>query len=155
MSDLRAQLLASLHNFDGYMTLNKAMELVGIFETLYVAELQVREDKSYNDGHKDGYAMGKRDAEVPSSYEMDKLQRVYDFQKQKAQEVVKDAVQRHGTKRKIQVIKDVRNATGLGLKDSKDIVDAYVTNLTTGLADWEREILEAPHGSYFSNEPRF
>jgi len=146
MSDLRAQLLASLHNFDGYMSLNKAMELVNIFEAVFAGELQNREDKSYADGYQNGYRFGKQDAEQPTSHELNRLRDIESRVKTQANELVKDIVREVGSHKKIQCIKQLREKTGLGLKDSKDIVDAYVAKLDgMFLANWERSCLDAAY----------
>lgn len=146
MSDLHAQLINSLHNFDGYMTLNKAMELVGIFEAVYAGELQDREDKSYNEGYQAGYRSGKQDAEQPTSHELNRLRDIESRVKAQGAELVKDIVREVGSNKKIQCIKQLREKTGLGLKDSKDIVDAYVSKLDgMYLANWERALLDAAY----------
>ncbi len=81
---------------------------------------------------------------------------MYDAQVIRANELVSSIVARVGRTKKIQVIKELRNETGLGLKDTKDIVDAFIVKLdaaTEGLADWERELLDG--GRNYSDEPPF
>lgn len=157
-------ILDTLSERAGGLTLHEAMHIARNIMELHTAGVREARSNGYDEGYTSGHEVGKSVVSVPTpeQWEFQKMERVYNFQKQRAQEVVRDAVQKHGTKRKIQVIKDVRNATGLGLKDSKDIVDTYVANLTSGLADWEREILEQPHGVYpsafpssYSDEPPF
>lgn len=144
----------------GGLTLHEAMYIARNIMELHSSKVSESYGDGYEEGYKSGHEVGKSmmSTPTPDQLELDKYERVYNFQKQRAQEVVKEAVQKHGTKRKIQVIKDVRNTTGLGLKESKDIVDVYVTNLTSGLADWERELLEQPHPAsqtYYGDEPPF
>ncbi|ASR76437.1 hypothetical protein SEA_SAMISTI12_254 [Streptomyces phage Samisti12] len=146
MSDLRAQLLTSLHNFEGHMSLNRAMDLVNMFEAIYAGELQNREDKSYADGYQAGYRSGKQDAEQPTSHELNRLRDIEARVKAQGAELVKDIVREVGSNKKIQCIKQLREKTGLGLKDSKDIVDAYVSKLDgMYLANWERSCLDAAY----------
>lgn len=112
--------------------------------------------ESYNKGHSDGYELGKRDAEVPSNFEMAKLRRMHDFQTKRANELIPGIVARLGRDKKISCIKELRNETGLGLKETKDIVDAFIVKLeavTPSLADWERDLLDG--ASNYSDEPPF
>ncbi|UVK61102.1 hypothetical protein SEA_ANGELA_260 [Streptomyces phage Angela] len=149
-------ILDILNEKAGGLTLHEAMYVARNIMELHMTGVQEANSNGYDEGYKSGHEMGKSIHAIPNpdQWEFEKAQRVYNFQKQKAQEVVKEAVQKHGTKRRIQVIKDVRNATGLGLKDSKDIVDKYIADLTAPLADWERDLLEGPHANY-SDEPPF
>lgn len=116
-------------------------------------------ERAAQESYDNGYELGKRDAEVPSNLEMTKLRRVYDFQVQRASELIPGIVFRVGRDRKIQCIKELRNSTGLGLKETKDIVDAFIVKLdaaTEGLADWERDLLYgANEGTNYSDEPPF
>ncbi len=53
-----------------------------------------------------------------------------------------DVVITKGGEQKIQVIKVIREATGLGLKEAKDIVDAAPKSVKTGLAKADAETLK-------------
>ena len=53
-----------------------------------------------------------------------------------------DVVLKSGGEQKIQVIKALREATGLGLKESKDMVDAAPKPVKTGLKKEEAEELK-------------
>ena len=149
---------------DSTLSLNDAMSMARNIMELHTIKVRESYSNGYDEGYKSGHEVGKSLTALPTpdQWEFQKAERVYNFQKQRAQEVVRDAVRKHGTKKKIQVIKDVRNETGLGLKDSKDIVDTYIANLTSGLTDWERELLEQPHNAHpsafhsnYSDEPPF
>lgn len=101
-------------------------------------------NKRVEAAYKDGYGQGKLDAEVPSTYEMDKLQRVYDSSIRIANEQIPGIVNRVGRNYKIKCIKELRELTGLGLKDSKDIVDDYM-----------RKLDAASTNTYYGDEPPF
>lgn len=150
-----SDILDILNEKNGNMALNEAMYTARAIRQLSMAVTDVVAQESYNKGHDDGYELGKNDAEVPSKLEMTKLRRVYDFQVQRANELVPGIVARVGRDRKISCIKELRNETGLGLKDTKDIVDAFIVKLEAAeapLADWERDLLN--HSNY-SDEPPF
>jgi large subunit ribosomal protein L7/L12 len=53
-----------------------------------------------------------------------------------------DVVLKSGGEQKIQVIKVIREATGLGLKEAKDIVDGAPKAVKTGLAKADAEALK-------------
>ena len=53
-----------------------------------------------------------------------------------------DVILKSGDEQKIQVIKALREATGLGLKESKDMVDAAPKPVKTGLKKEEAEELK-------------
>jgi large subunit ribosomal protein L7/L12 len=53
-----------------------------------------------------------------------------------------DVVLKSGGEQKIQVIKVIREATGLGLKEAKDIVDGAPKAVKTGLAKADAEELK-------------
>lgn len=136
--------------------LSKAMSTARSILDLSRTYSDAAEQNGYNKGHKDGYELGKRDAEVPSNFEMTKLRRMHAFQTERANELIPGIVSRLGRDKKIQCIKELRNETGLGLKETKDIVDAFIVKLeaaTAPLADWERDLLDG--ASDYSDEPPF
>jgi predicted RNase H-like HicB family nuclease len=139
------------------ITLAEAMRAASNILQLHAIAVREARSKSYDEGYNSGHQVGSSINRVPTpdEWELQKLRRVYDAQVKQAQELVKEATRKHGTKRKIQIIKDIRNSTGLGLKDSKDIVDKYIADLVSGLADWERELLEMPRAVRYSDEPTF
>lgn len=53
-----------------------------------------------------------------------------------------DVILKSGGEQKIQVIKVIREATGLGLKEAKDIVDGAPKAVKTGLAKADAEALK-------------
>lgn len=143
------------HNNGIRMSLKKAFEVANIIYEAHLNRLNEVENniwdvarqeanKRVEAAYKDGYGQGKMDAEVPSTYEMDKLQRVYDNSIRIANEHIPGIVNRVGRTRKIQCIKELRNLTGLGLKDSKDIVDDYM-----------RKLDAASTNTYYGDEPPF
>lgn len=137
------------------MSLKKAFRLAGYIMDMHTQRVIEVENNIWTvarqeaDGrveasYKDGYEQGKRDAEFPSNYEMVKLRRVYDNTLRLAREQIPGIVDRIGKDRKIQCIKELRNITGLGLKDTKDIVDEYV-----------RKLDACSTNTYYGDEPPF
>ena len=151
-----AYIISILAEKCGSLTVREAISTArGILELSNSVTDSVAQE-SYNKGHSDGYELGKRDAEVPSNFEMAKLRRMHDFQTKRANELIPGIVARLGRDKKISCIKELRNETGLGLKETKDIVDAFIVKLeaaTASLADWERDLLDG--ASNYSDEPPF
>lgn len=117
----------------GGLTLHEAMYTArGILELSNSVTDSVAQE-SYNKGHVDGYEQGKSDGETSVS--------TLEAQKQTARRNIADIVRKTGSHKKIQCIKEIRNLTGLGLKDSKDIVEQYVRGLDR-FASWERELVD-------------
>jgi hypothetical protein len=85
----------------------------------------------YDSGYESGHETGKSLVAIPTpeQWELKKAQDVYDYQMTRAQELVKNIVANIGSDRKIACIKELRTQTGLGLKDSKDIVDEHIRRL--------------------------
>ncbi|ASR77274.1 hypothetical protein SEA_PARADIDDLES_245 [Streptomyces phage Paradiddles] len=138
--------LVMLHDEQPHMSFDQAMRLARRMMDHHIEVQRVAEDKGYNEGHKNGYASGKADAEQPTSWELTRLRDIEKRVKAQGEELVKDIVREVGSHKKIQCIKQLREKTGLGLKDSKDIVDAYVAKLNgMYLADWERALLDAAY----------
>jgi hypothetical protein len=112
----------------------------------------------YNKGYEEGQEFGRREM-TPDRWEMDKYQRVYDACIRRANDQVADIVQRFGKDKKIQCIKELRSITGLGLKDTKDIVDAYVLKLNEAEEAERREqqslMDAAQEEANFMDEPPF
>ncbi|QDH93872.1 hypothetical protein SEA_EVY_241 [Streptomyces phage Evy] len=149
------RILRTLTSFGVRIPVRRALELADELVEQHREGTVTLENLAYSRG----YEAGKRDAEVPSNYQLDKLQRVYDSSIRIANEQVAIIVDRIGKDKKIQVIKELRNITGLGLKDTKDIVDAYIVKLNASevaLAEWERDLLnEANQKANYLDEPPF
>jgi ribosomal protein L7/L12 len=138
--------LVMLHDEQPHMNFDQAMRLARRMMDHHITVQRDAEDKGYAEGHKNGYASGKADAEQPTSWELTRLRDIEKRVKAQGEELVKDIVREVGSHKKIQCIKQLREKTGLGLKDSKDIVDAYVAKLNgMYLADWERALLDAAY----------
>jgi hypothetical protein len=140
------------------ITLSEAMRAASNILQLHAVAVREARSKSYDEGYDSGHQVGSSLNRVPTpdEWELQKLRRVYEAQTARANELVSGIVARVGRTKKIQVIKELRNETGLGLKDTKDIVDAFIVKLdaaTSGLADWERELLDG--GRNYSDEPPF
>lgn len=140
------------------ITLSEAMRAASNILQLHAVAVREARSKSYDEGYDSGHQVGASVNRVPTpdEWEYQKAKRVYDAQVTRANELVSGIVSRIGKSKKIQVIKELRNETGLGLKETKDIVDAFIVKLdaaTAGLADWERELLDG--GRNYSDEPPF
>jgi hypothetical protein len=123
------------------LTLHEAMYTArGILELSNSITDSVAQE-SYNKGHVDGYEAGKNDAEVPSTFEMVRLRRIEEKVKEQSTGMMPGIVFENGSHNKVKCIKALRNRTGLGLKDSKDIADAYIDSLND-LTDWERKLVD-------------
>lgn len=134
-------ILCILAEKNGRMTLHEAMYTAQSLLDLSRNITDSVAQESYNKGHSDGYELGKRDAEVPSNLEMVRLRRIEESVKERAVQMMPGIVFENGSHKKIQCIKVLRNRTGLGLKDSKDIADNYINSLSD-LADWERDLVD-------------
>lgn len=138
------RVLRVLDNADLGFSLRSAMNLANELIGLHADRMNQVENEAYDRGHKEGYETGKRDVEVPSEYELNRLRRMETAVKANANELVKGIVNEIGSLKKIQCIKELRSKTGLGLKETKDIVDAYVLNLGR-LSSWERAERDASY----------
>ena len=142
----------------GGLSLHESMHIARNIMELHSADLRTACGESYDEGYQSGHEVGSSLNRVPtpSEWEVQKLQRVYDAQVVRANELIHGIVARVGRDKKIQCIKELRKETGLGLKDTKDIVDAFIMKLEAAeapLADWERELLEGT--GHYSDEPPF
>lgn len=140
------------------ITLSEAMRAAGNILQLHRVAVREARSKSYDEGYESGHEVGSSLNRVPTpdEWELQKLRRVYEFQTKRANELVSGIVARLGRDKKIQVIKELRNETGLGLKDTKDIVDAFIVKLDAAensLADWERDLLNG--AANYSDKPPF
>lgn len=141
----------------GELSLHESMHIARNIMELHSADLRTARGESYDEGYQSGHEVGSSLNRVPTpdEWELQKLRRVYDAQTVRANELVSGIVSRLGRTKKIQVIKELRKETGLGLKDTKDIVDAFIVKLEAAeapLADWERELLEGT-GNYLDEPP--
>lgn len=144
MSFTVERVLRTLNLYGVRIPVKRALELADELVMQHGERTVTVENNSYDRGHVDGYALGKRDAEVPPNREFDKYHSVYVNIMRIANEQIPGIVNRVGRERKIQCIKELRNITGLGLKDSKDIVDAYMLKLDA-----------ASTNTYYGDEPPF
>lgn len=152
------------------MSLKKAFELASIIYEVHLNRLNEVENniwdvarkeanKRVESAYQDGYEQGKRDAEFPSNYELSKLRSVYESTMRITNEQLPEIVERIGKDKKIQIIKEVRKTSGLGLKEAKDAVDAYFKKLNEAERVKEQEeagFMETAltHANY-SDEPPF
>lgn len=117
------------------------------------------ENKRVEAAYQDGYEQGKRDAEFPSNFELNRLRSVFENTMRITNEQLPGIVERIGKEKKIQIIKEVRKTSGLGLKEAKDTVDAYFKKLSEAeKAEQEEQagFMETAldHANY-SDEPPF
>lgn len=146
MSISTSDILAVLNEKNGNMSLREALWTASALQELTNIGMRDERQSGYNEGYDVGYEAGKRDTEAPTGFELSKLRRIEQLVKDKAAQDVKDVVRRIGSRKKIQCIKELREMHGLGLKETKDIVDNYLAYLDSqNLATWERELLD---GSY-------
>ncbi|QGH76315.1 hypothetical protein SEA_DAUBENSKI_248 [Streptomyces phage Daubenski] len=129
---------------DSTLSLNDAVSMARDILALHQSKVNEVSNSSYDEGYKSGHEVGKSLVSVPTpdEWELTKLRRVYEMAVQRAHDNVASIVVKHGSDRKIPVIKELRAMTGLGLKDTKDIVDDYCRKLDAA-------------GSYYSDEPPF
>lgn len=120
---------------------------------------RVQADEAYQKGHAEGvkvpdyraideaydrgYSEGKRAAELnkqstEAGHEMMRLKRIEQMMKEWGRELALDIVKSVGTEKKISCIKALRERTGLGLKDAKDIVEAACKIVDEEMA-WEKK----------------
>lgn len=128
----------------GGITLHEAMHIARNIMELHSADLRTARGESYDEGYQSGHEVGKSLVQLPTpeQHTFEKYERVYNLSVARANSIVGDVVRRIGKDRKIQCIKELRTQTGLGLKDTKDIVDEYVRRLDqmeAGTADYGDE----------------
>ncbi|AIW02505.1 hypothetical protein AXJ18_gp060 [Streptomyces phage Jay2Jay] len=146
MSFDTARILAVLNNNNVSIGLKKAMFIAQVLMDLHSERVIQVENNTYADAYKRGYEAGKTDTEAPTNFELARLRGIEKMVKDNARELVKEVVREVGSHKKIQCIKELRNKTGLGLKDTKDIVDEYIAKLDgMYLANWERSCLDAAY----------
>lgn len=152
------------------MSLKKAFELASLIYGVHIERVievennvwkvaREESNKRVEAAYQDGYEQGKRDAEFPSNFELNRLRSVFENTMRITNEQLPDIVERIGKDKKIQIIKEVRKTSGLGLKESKDAVDAYFKKLSEA----EKAEEEAQAGfmetaldhSNYSDEPPF
>lgn len=115
----------------GGLTLHEAMHIARNVMELHSQGVREAHGNAYDEGYKSGHEVGKSLVAFPTpdQWEHQKMERVYTYQLRRAGELLPNIVARIGSDRKIQVIKELRKETGLGLKESKDLVDDYVRRL--------------------------
>lgn len=152
------------------MSLKRAFELANIIYGVHLERLNEVENniwdvarkeanKRVESAYQDGYEQGKIDAEFPSNYELNKLRNVFESTMRITNEQLPEIVERIGKDKKIQIIKEVRKTSGLGLREAKDAVDAYLKKLSEA----EKAEEEAQAGfmetalspTYYGDEPPF
>ena len=128
----------------GGLTLHEAMHVARNIMELHTQGVREAHGNGYDSGYESGHEVGKSLTALPTpdQWEFKRAKDVYDYQMSRAQELVRDIVARIGSDRKIQCIKELRAQTGLGLKDTKDIVDTYIKRLNAmndGTAEYSDE----------------
>lgn len=118
-----ARILAIFNNNNLNIGLKKAMHIAQTIMDLHSKRVIQVENAAYDRGYKDG---SEKPLTSDESYELSRLRGVETHMKTIAKSYVGDIVDMVGRDRKIQVIKELRNKTGLGLKETKDIVDEYL-----------------------------
>lgn len=83
----------------------------------------IAQDKSYNRGFLEGKDEGIRQANAENKHEILRLRTIEQKMIEFIEPMALDIVRRVGTKRKIQCIREVRDLSGLGLRDSKNLVE--------------------------------
>ncbi len=83
----------------------------------------IAQDKSYNRGFLEGKDEGIRQANAENKHEILRLRTIEQKMIEFIEPMALDIVRRVGSKRKIQCIREVRELSGLGLRDSKDLVE--------------------------------
>lgn len=130
---------------DSTLSLNDAMSMARDIMELHSTGLKAKEQEGFDKGYKEG----KADTEYRLNFELDRLRRVNNTAKVNAEELVKEVVRTIGSHKKIQCIKELRNRTGLGLRDTKDIVDAYCLKLDRmELMDYQRANYDAAYSAF-------
>lgn len=110
------------------VSLADAMTLAQQVMELHSIKVSETKDAAYSEGYDSGHQVGK--SRLPEDdYEFERLRRLESYMVTVANEKVPEIVARIGSDRKIQCIKELRNVTGLGLKQTKDIVDAHIASL--------------------------
>lgn len=128
----------------GGLTLHEAMYVARNIMELHSIGVREADAKGYEEGYKSGHQVGKSTMTLPTPErrEIENMQRVYNYQVKRASELLPGIVTSIGSDKKIQVIKELRKQTGLGLKESKDLVDDYVRRLNAafdGTAEYSDE----------------
>lgn len=131
----------------GDMQFGKVMQMARNIMELHAVGVREANSNGYNEGYKSGHEVGKSLVTSPSPDQVTfhKYERVYSASVKRAEEIVGDIVRRVGQDKKVACIKELRTATGLGIADSKRIVDDYclrLDNMYSGTA-------------YYGDEPPF
>lgn len=101
-------------------------------------------DASYDRGYTAGLSAGKMEAEnSDDKYELNRLRKMEQKMKELARAMVVDVIREVGRDKKIACIKELRERTFLGLKESKDLVDEGCKILDIETAYAEKEAREA------------
>jgi len=146
---------------DSTLSLNDAMSMARDIMSLHTVGMRENYGEGYEQGYKFGHEVGKSLVSIPTpgEWELKKLQNCYDMSIQSARDNVRAYINRIGADKKIQVIKEVRARHFLGLKESKDIVDAAVEQMNREQEEERRHqqelIAQAQDSANYSDEPPF
>lgn len=146
---------------DSTLSLNDAMSMARDIMSLHTVKVREANSEGYEEGYKSGHEVGKSLVSVPTpeQWQTTTWERCYNMHMANARANVSAYVASIGEDKKIQVIKKVRTAHGLGLKDAKDIVDVYMDELRDRREAEERmhqeELDRAQHEANYSDEPPF
>jgi ribosomal protein L7/L12 len=119
-----ARVLAVLNNNNVNLGLKKAMFIAQVLVDLHSERIVQVENAAYERG----IAVGRENQlSTEDHYELSRLRNMEQHMKTMAKNLVGEIVDTYGRDRKITCIKELRSRTGLGLKESKDIVEDYMS----------------------------
>lgn len=146
---------------DSSLSLNDAMSMARDIMSLHTVKVREANSEGYDLGYKSGHEVGQSLVTVPTpqEWQVQTWERCYELALRNARENVSAYVASIGEDRKIQVIKKVRSEHGLGLRDAKDIVDAFIQELRDRREEEDRlsreELDRAQRQANYSDEPPF
>jgi ribosomal protein L7/L12 len=123
MSFDQMTVLRVLNNNDVKISLDKAMMIAAILMDWHSERVCEVESNAYQRGLAEGKEQRLTNQEA---FELGKLRRMREVTFRNAREMVGGIVETHGRDKKIQCIKALRERTGLGLKETKDIVEEWI-----------------------------
>lgn len=130
------RVLRTLVTFGVRIPVKRAVQLADELAGMHADRTIAVENNSYDRG----YEAGKVSAQsLPTHWDLQELKRLRnDMQRviSAAEAQVEEVVSMTGRDKKIQCIKVLRNRTGLGLKQTKDIVDNHIASLDSHPTPW-------------------
>lgn len=146
----KLRILNTLNTYGVRIPLRRALELSQALFDLHSQRVIEAENNAFDRGYRQGQDDLKNKDGLVTELRLGKLEKLEEFAFTRANELIPGIVQKIGRDRKIQCIREVRENTGLGLKEAKEVVDNHLSTLDAIEVGFQ----QTPSG-YYGDEPPF